>query len=155
TRVIKNRVRVIFKRVGEFMIRGLRGATTVAQNVEQEMLENTLELIKVMIDKNQLQPENVSHVFISVTQDLNATFPAKVLREIPGWSHVPVMCMTEIDVPAGLKKCIRIMMAVETDIHQQDIEHIYLNDAVKLRPDLMNATKKSSKITAKKQLNRL
>lgn len=137
------------------MIRGLRGATTVNKNEEAEILSNTLILVKEMAERNHLKPESISHVFISVTQDLNATFPAKVLREIPGWSHVPVMCMTEIDVPSGLKKCIRIMMAIATDQNQKDLEHIYLNDAVKLRPDLVETKTSDKSLEAKQTLSTL
>lgn len=137
------------------MIRGLRGATTVTSNDETEILSNTLELVKVMIKRNKLDPNNISHVFISVTQDLNATFPAKVLREIPGWSHVPVMCMTEIDVPSGLKKCIRIMMVIQTEQHQKDIEHVYLNDSVKLRPDLLESQFAEKSLDTKETLETL
>ena len=119
------------------MIRGIRGATTVLHNEEEEMLKNAKELAQEIVLKNNVQPENISHVFLSVTNDLNATFPAKSLRELPGWSYVPVMCMSEIDVPDGLEKCIRIMMVVNTKQEQEDIKHIFLNEAVKLRPDLV------------------
>lgn len=119
------------------MIRGIRGATTVLHNEEKEMLKNAKELAQEIVLKNNVKPENISHVFLSVTNDLNATFPAKSLRELPGWSYVPVMCMSEIDVPGGLKKCIRIMMVVNTKNEQEDIKHIFLNEAVKLRPDLV------------------
>lgn len=120
------------------MTRGLRGATTVTENSEKEMLVNTQRLIEEMIDVNQVAAEDVSHVFISVTQDLNAVFPAKSLRQIPGWTYVPVMCMREIDVPGSLPKCIRIMMVVNTEKAQEEIQHIYHNEAVQLRPDLVD-----------------
>ncbi len=76
--------------------------------------------------------------FFTVTDDINAAFPAKVARELPGWSHVPVMCMREIDVPNSLEKCIRVMLLAKTDLAQKEVIHIFLNDAVKLRPDLIN-----------------
>lgn len=119
------------------MTRGIRGATTVTHNNEHEMLENTKKLIEEMIQKNNVDSESVSHVFISVTSDLDAVFPAKSLREFPGWKYVPVMCMREIDVPGSLAKCIRIMMVVDTEKSQQDIHHVFQNEAIKLRPDLI------------------
>src|SRR5690625_3586757 len=97
------------------MTRGVRGATTVTENNAEQILKNTKLLIKEMVRKNNITPESVSHVFISVTKDLNATFPAKSLRELAGWKYVPVMCMTEIDVPGSLAKCIRVMMVIATD----------------------------------------
>lgn len=120
------------------MTRGLRGATTVKENNEQEILENTQRLVEEMIELNRVEPELVSHVFISVTNDLNAVFPAKSLRQIPGWTYVPVMCMREIDVPGSLPKCIRIMMVVNTETAQEEIQHVYHHEAVQLRPDLVD-----------------
>lgn len=118
-------------------MRGFRGATTVTENSETAILQATEILVKEMIAQNDIKPDNISHVFFSVTEDLNATFPAKVSRKIPGWTHVPVMCMQEIPVPNSLEKCIRVMLVAKTELSQTEVTHIYLNDAVKLRPDLM------------------
>lgn len=120
------------------MTRGIRGATTVTQNEESLILASTKLLIEEMIEKNDVDPQTVSHAFISVTKDINAGFPAKALRQLPGWSYVPVMCMKEIDVPNSLSKCIRVMMVVQTNKGQQEISHIFQNDAIQLRPDLIN-----------------
>lgn len=117
--------------------RGIRGATTVSANDADLMIHETKNVLREMIDKNNVKPNDVSHVFISVTDDLNATFPAKALREFPGWTYVPVMCMAEINVLGSLKSCIRIMMVVNTDQSQQEIHHVFHNEAVKLRPDLV------------------
>ena len=54
-----------------------------------------------------------------------------------GWQYVPIMCMHEMDVPGALPLCIRVLMHVNTDVAQKDIQHVYLNEAVKLRPDLV------------------
>lgn len=120
------------------MIRGIRGATTVINNDKNEILSNTEELVVEMIQKNQIDPENVASVFVSVTAELNAAFPAKSIRNLSGWNYVPVMCMQEIDVPGSLQNCIRVMITVNTTIKQSDIQHIYHHEATKLRPDLMN-----------------
>lgn len=119
------------------MIRGVRGATTVVENLENQIVSATEALIKEMILKNELLPENVASIFISVTEDITATFPAKALRKFEGWSLVPVMCMREIPVPESLDFCIRIMMHVNTNKSQKDIQHIYLEGAKHLRPDLI------------------
>lgn len=118
------------------MTRGIRGATTVAQNEATTIIKETRRLIEEMVTANNIAPEDISHVFISVTQDLNATFPAKGLRELPGYTYVPVMCMTEIDVPGSLTNCIRVMMVANINVDQFRINHIFHNEAVKLRPDL-------------------
>lgn len=49
---------------------------------------------------------------------------------------MPVTCMQELDIDGGLKKCIRVLMTVQTDVKQEDIQHVYLEEAVTLRPDL-------------------
>ncbi|MFC3882720.1 chorismate mutase [Bacillus songklensis] len=117
------------------MIRGIRGATTVHRNDGDEIIAETEKLVLQMIEANQLVPEQVASVLLSVTDDLNAAFPAKALRTIEGWAHVPVMCMREIPVPDSLPKCIRVMMTVNVDIPQKEVKHIYLREAVSLRPD--------------------
>jgi len=119
-------------------MRGFRGATTISQNIEQDIMDETRQLVLEMVQQNNIEPTNISHVFFTVTDDINAAFPAKVARELPGWSHVPVMCMREIDVPNSLEKCIRVMLLAKTDLAQKEVIHIFLNDAVKLRPDLIN-----------------
>ncbi|MFB1050497.1 chorismate mutase [Paraliobacillus sp. JSM ZJ581] len=120
------------------MIRGIRGATTVTRNDKHEILTNTAILVEDMIEKNKIIPENVASVFVSVTAELNATFPAQSIRKLDGWNYVPVMCMQEIDVPGSLKNCIRVMITVNTSTKQSEIQHIFHHEAKKLRPDLMN-----------------
>ncbi|EWG10847.1 chorismate mutase [Cytobacillus firmus] len=118
------------------MIRGVRGAVTVDKNCEAEILEATELLIRQMIKENKIVSDDVASVFISVTEELTAAFPAKAMRSIEGWTYVPVMCMSEIPVEGSLPNCIRVMMHVNTDEPQQNIRHIYLRGAIKLRPDL-------------------
>ncbi|MEI3610786.1 chorismate mutase [Pseudogracilibacillus sp. SO30301A] len=119
------------------MIRGFRGATTVNDNIEAEITKETKKLVLRMVETNQIKPEDISHVLFSVTNDLNASFPAKVARELNGWTHVPVMCMKEIDVPNSLPLCIRVMMVAKTELKQNEVQHVFLNEAIKLRPDLV------------------
>ncbi|KGP73015.1 chorismate mutase [Pontibacillus yanchengensis] len=119
------------------MIRGVRGATTVEANKEQEILTNTNELLVEMIQQNSIKAEDVASVFISTTEDLNDTFPAKALRQVEGWTYVPVMCMQEIPVPNSLERCIRVMIHFNTEQEQNEVHHLYHNRAVQLRPDLV------------------
>lgn len=118
------------------MVRGVRGATTVDRDHEQDIIDATEKLLSAMIAENQIDPDKVASAFISVTNDLNSAFPAKALRRIEGWTYVPVMCMQEIPVPNSLKSCIRIMLHLNTDKSQNDIVHVYQERAVTLRPDL-------------------
>lgn len=117
-------------------VRGIRGATTVSQDEEQEVLEVTETLVLEMAKANAVQPEDIVSVIVSTTVDVTSTFPAKAVRSIEGWTYIPVMCTHEIDVKGAISKCIRVLMHVNTTTSQRDITHIYQNEAVKLRPDL-------------------
>lgn len=123
------------------MMRGVRGAATVERNDESEILAETERLLKEMIGNNEIDAENVASVLISVTEDITACFPAKALRGIEGWTFVPVMCTREIPVSGSLPLCIRIMMHVNTEKSQQEINHVYLGNAISLRPDLAGEKK--------------
>ncbi len=118
--------------------RGIRGATTIMNNTEKEILDCTKRLLEEMITHNHVKPTDVSHVFISVTEEIDAVFPAKALREFEHWTYVPVMCMQEIPVQNSLPKCIRIMMVTHTTLEQDEIHHVFQNEAIQLRPDLVN-----------------
>lgn len=116
--------------------RGIRGATTVTKNDETEILRETVVLLREIVERNDVIAENISNVWITMTNDLDATFPARAIREIEGWEMVPLMCSTEIPVKGSLPKCIRLMVQINTDKSQREIRHVYLNEAQKLRPDL-------------------
>lgn len=121
------------------MIRGVRGAITVSGNTEEAIISATEELLVKLIEVNHLQPDSVASIFISTTEDIDAAFPAKALRKFEGWNYVPVMCMREVPVLNSLKMCVRVMMHVNTEISQEEIIHVYLKEAIVLRPDLGNS----------------
>ncbi|MFB3160298.1 chorismate mutase [Neobacillus sp. 179-J 1A1 HS] len=124
------------------MIRGVRGAITVDCNSKEVIISATEELLKQVIEGNNILPEQVASVFISTTDDLNAAFPARALRKFPGWTYVPVMCMRELAVPNALPLCVRVMLHVNTAVPQEEIVHVYLGGAKVLRPDLGNTLTK-------------
>ena len=115
--------------------RGVRGATTVASNSREEILTATRRLLALMIRRNDLETEDVASAIFSATQDVDAEFPALAARQL-GWLDVPLLCMHEINVPGSLPRCIRILVHWNTDKPQSEINHVYIKDAVKLRPDL-------------------
>ncbi|AWB45008.1 chorismate mutase [Paenibacillus sp. CAA11] len=119
--------------------RGIRGATTVTKNNEQEILEATAVLLQEIVDRNEIEPEDICSVWITMTADLDAAFPAKAIRQLEGWDMVPLMCSTEIPVQGSLPRCIRFMIQVNTEKGQREMKHVYLNDAQLLRPDLVAA----------------
>lgn len=116
--------------------RGIRGATTVTRNDEQEILDATAALLKEIVERNEIEPEDICSVWITVTPDLTATFPARAIRVLKGWDMVPLMCSTEIPVQGALPKCIRLLIQVNTTKGQREMKHVYLNEAWSLRPDL-------------------
>jgi chorismate mutase len=113
--------------------RGIRGATTVEHNDREEILAATTELLELLISRNDLHPEDVASVIFTVTDDLDAEFPALAARFL-GWTEVALMCTREIPVPGSLEKCIRILLHVNTTRSAAEIQHVYIHKAVNLRP---------------------
>ncbi|MFB6362473.1 chorismate mutase [Paenibacillus elgii] len=122
-------------------VRGIRGATTVERNEENDILSATTALLNQIIAENGIIPEEIASVFVTVTPDLTATFPARAIRQMPGWDLVPLMCSLEIPVEGGLPLCVRLMVMVNTDKQQNEIIHVYQREAMRLRPDLSKLTK--------------
>jgi chorismate mutase len=114
------------------MLRGIRGATTVGENRSREILSATKFLLEQMVAANKVKVKDIASVVFSVTADLSADFPARAARQL-GWRHVPLLCTYEIKVPGSLKKCIRVLMLVNTKQSQQAIKHVYLKGAQRLR----------------------
>jgi chorismate mutase len=118
-------------------VRGIRGATTVSEDSASAILEATGELVTELVAANGLQPEDVASALFTVTPDLHAEFPAAAARRM-GWTMVPLLNFTEIGVPGRLERCIRILVHVNTTRTQDEMVHVYLREAVSLRPDLAN-----------------
>ena len=119
--------------------RGIRGATTVAEDEAETILQATRELLEAIVKENaSMRPEDIGSAIFTVTEDLAATFPAQAARQM-GWSMVPMMCAREIPVPGALPKVIRVLVHWNTDTPQGEIKHVYLRGAVKKRPDLVAA----------------
>lgn len=120
-------------------IRGIRGATTVAADQPDLILQATRELLEEILEENEnMHPEDVASAIFTVTEDLVSTFPAQAARDM-GWSLVPMLCAREIPVPGSLPRVIRVLVHWNTEMAQNEITHVYLHDAVKLRPDLVAA----------------
>jgi chorismate mutase len=115
--------------------RGIRGATTVERNDREEILAATTELLQLLILHNDLKTEDITSVIFTLTDDLNAEFPAVAARSL-GWTETALMCARELPIPGSLDKCIRILLHVNTERSAAEIQHIYIRGAVKLRPTL-------------------
>tara|TARA_Y100000590_G_scaffold258730_1_gene290381 strand:- start:87 stop:452 length:366 start_codon:yes stop_codon:yes gene_type:complete len=115
--------------------RGIRGAITIKENDEQQIIDGSIRLLRDIISKNNISENDIVSIFFSVTEDLNATFPARAARKM-NLNHTPLLCFHEIRVPEGLEKCIRILMHVNSEKSIQEITHCYLEKAASLRPDI-------------------
>lgn len=122
------------------MICAIRGATTAKKNTADSMLSSTKELLSKIVELNQLESERIISAFFTATPDLNAAFPAAAAREL-GWNDIPLMCAVEINVEGSLEKCIRVMIHVDIDKPREQVKHVYLNEAKRLRPDINNEVK--------------
>jgi chorismate mutase len=118
-------------------VRGIRGATTVSEDTAAAILEATEELVREIVADNGIRPEDVASALFTVTPDLHAEFPAAAARRM-GWTMVPLLNFTEIGVPGRLERCIRVLVHVNTERGQNEMVHVYLREAVTLRPDLVS-----------------
>ncbi len=117
------------------MIRGVRGAITVDVNSAAVILDATQELLEAMIASNQIAEDEVASILFTATPELTAAYPAKAARLI-GWKRTALMGFVEADVEDGLPMCIRVLIHWNTDKSIGDIRHVFLRDAIQLRPDL-------------------
>ena len=116
------------------VLRGLRGATTATANTSEAILEATEELLAALRDANGFEPGDVESAIFTSSPDLTAEYPARAARRL-GWIDVPLLGTAEVDVPSGLKRCIRVLLHFYTSKPQRALKHMYLRDAAKLRPD--------------------
>jgi len=118
--------------------RGIRGATTITTDTKETVLSATRELLDAILAANpDLKTDAIASVLFTTTEDIASAYPALAARQT-GWDQVPMMCAREIPVPGGLPMCIRVLIHWNTDKKQSEIQHVYLREAVKLRPDIVN-----------------
>lgn len=115
-------------------LRGLRGATT-AINEAASIKAATGELLRALLDRNGVGPDDVVSILFTATEDLDAEFPAAAAREL-GLHEVPLMCAREMRVPHGVDHCIRVLVHFYSTKEPADLEHLYLGGAKDLRTDL-------------------
>ena len=120
-------------------VRGIRGATCVTEDDPQQIRESTQELIEQILERNGIDDFNdiISAIF-TTTGDLRSAFPAEAARHI-GMNLVPLLCAQEIPVDGSIPLCIRVLLHVNSDRLPAEIEHVYLGEAQKLRPDMKSA----------------
>ncbi len=117
-------------------VRGIRGAITVGDDTPELILEATQELLSmIMIENPSMKTADICSAIFSLPEDLISVFPAKAARQM-GWNEVPLFCTKEIPVPNSLPKCIRVLIHWNTELSQKQIKHVYLREAIRLRPDI-------------------
>jgi chorismate mutase len=116
-------------------VRAVRGATQVDRDDRDELLEATAELVRAVLDRNDLTPGDLISVIFTATPDLTADFPAYAARAM-GITDVPFLCATEIAVPGAMPRVVRLLAHVDIDRGREDIRHVYLRGAAALRTDL-------------------
>jgi chorismate mutase len=119
---------------GAARIVAIRGAIDVPADTPAEIHSAVIELVREIARRNELRPEAIISAQFTATPDVRSAFPAKAAREA-GWGAVPMLCTLEIDVPAALPRCIRVMLHANIAL-TREVEHVYLRGAVALRPDL-------------------
>jgi chorismate mutase len=116
-------------------VRAVRGAIQVDANERDDILKGTAELVTEVLQRNNIDPEDLISIVFTATPDLNAEFPAYAARQM-GLTDVPLLCTTEIAVPGAMPRVLRLMAHVETPLTRADIRHAYLRGAGALRTDL-------------------
>lgn len=112
----------------------IRGAIC-AKNTVDDIGKKSVELVKTIIDENEISPDRIEAIIFSVTDDLNACYPAKSVREQLNLNQAAFMCFKEMSVPNSLPNCIRVCVLVE-GLTQKKCKHCYVGEAASLRTDL-------------------
>lgn len=115
----------------------LRGANSVERNEAQAILDATDELMRELMSRNELEPETLVSVIFTLTDDLDAEFPAVAARRL-GLDRVPLLCVREVPVPGSLPRVIRVLAHYYAP-QEHEPRHVYLREARTLRADLDSA----------------
>ena len=117
-------------------VRGIRGATTTEDDSAEAILEATTDLLHQIAAENQLNPHDIAGAWFTTTTDLSSEFPATAARRL-GWTHVPLLCAHEMQVPAtnvrSVPHCIRVLLLVNTQRPAAAMRFVYLRSAKNLR----------------------
>jgi chorismate mutase len=117
-----------------YFCRGIRGATTADANTREAILDATREMLQQIILANDLQADDIASAIFSTTPDLTAEFPAVAARGL-GWTDTALMCTHEMTVPGSLERCIRVLINWNTTRRADEVVHVYIRGARRLRPE--------------------
>lgn len=120
--------------MGEQRLFAVRGAVQVEANDGGAILDATTELMRELLERNELEPEAMVSVIFTTTEDLDAEFPAVAARNL-GLDNVPLLCCREIPVPGSMTRVIRTMVHYYAPAGHVPA-HAYLGATQDLRSDL-------------------
>ncbi len=116
-------------------VRAIRGATQLAADERDHLLERTTELVRTVLAENALSTDALISIVFTATDDVSSEFPAYAARAL-GLVDVPLLCARELEIDGSLPRVVRLLMHVETDLTRADVTHVYLHGAARLRRDL-------------------
>lgn len=116
-------------------VRAVRGATQLDADEATHLLERTAELMKTVLERNELSPDDVISIFLTATPDLKSAFPAAAVRGL-GITDVPLMCAQELAIDGAMPRVVRLMAHIESVRPRSEIRHVYLHGTTVLRDDL-------------------
>ena len=116
-------------------VRAVRGATQLDTDERQHLLDRVAEMVRAVMSANDLTTDDFISVIFTATTDLVSEFPAYAARQI-GFSDVPLICTRELEIEGSMPRVVRVLAHVETELARQDVTHVYLHGAARLRRDL-------------------
>lgn len=116
-------------------VRAVRGATQLERDEPEHMHERVAELVRLVLECNGLDSEDLISIWFTATDDIHSDYPAYAARKM-GFTDVPLMCTQEMDVEGGMPRVVRVMAHVDTELTRADVTHVYLHGAAALRRDL-------------------
>ena len=116
-------------------VRAVRGATQLESDTREHMLERVAEMVRDVMESNELVVDDFISIIFTATSDLVSEFPAYAAR-ILGFDDVPLICARELEIEGSMPRCVRMMAHIETDLTRAEVTHVYLHGAANLRRDL-------------------
>jgi chorismate mutase len=116
-------------------VRAVRGATQLETDTREHMLERVAEMVRDVMESNDLAVDDFISIIFTATSDLVSEFPAYAARVL-GFDDVPLICARELEIEGSMPRCVRMMAHIETDLSRADVTHVYLHGAANLRRDL-------------------
>jgi chorismate mutase len=116
-------------------VRALRGATTIDEDTPAQIRDRVKALMTALFERNGLVNEEIVSVFVTATADIHSMHPATAAREF-GLDDVAFLGAQEATIDGTLPRCVRLLLLVETDRSRDALQHVFLEGARDLRPDL-------------------